>query len=439
MQIGFMKDREGNKLEKDLFFETLKSERMRNRILIGIFGLLFLFSTAGEIMKMMNIGPILSVFGRNFPTGWLMVLSLFVIGYECVLYILVGLAIQKRFVFPEPARYGNAFGEVTFISIALVAFCMSVSPVFAFGSPVPFFYFLPVVLSTLRLSLPLSLFTGIIGGVELLAVSVWFLPLRGADNTAVMASFVPFLSRCFVLALSGLVAGLVAREIRHRIEASLRISADRERVISMFGQHVSPAVVNQLLSQPADYVGETRHVTVMFLDIRDFTRYSEKRSPEEIIGYLNALFGQLITVVNRNYGIINKFLGDGFMAVFGAPIATGRDAENALRAALDICERVEELNAAGTIPPTRIGIGLHSGPAVTGNVGSSERKEYTIIGDTVNLASRVEQLNKPNGSTLLVTGAVHAAVTDAMGADPEKLDPVLVKGREEPVEIWRYR
>jgi adenylate cyclase len=175
-------------------------------------------------------------------------------------------------------------------------------------------------------------------------------------------------------------------------------------------------------------------VTIMFLDIRGFTAFAERRTPSEVVAYLNTLFATMIRLVNANNGIINKFLGDGFMACFGAPLSDGHDTQNAVRAALDIAQAVERMSADGTIAPTRIGIGLHAGTAVTGSVGSEERREYTIIGDTVNLASRVEQLTKQYGVPLLVTDAVWQVVK----ADYEgrALDPVTVRGREEPVAIY---
>ena len=125
------------------------------------------------------------------------------------------------------------------------------------------------------------------------------------------------------------------------------------------------------------------------------------------------------------------------MAIFGAPLSDGKDSANAVKAGLEILDKVAELNRNGIIEPTRVGIGLHTGPAVTGNVGSEERKEYTIIGDTVNLASRVEQMNKEFGSEFLITDAVLDAVPDKPSA--ERLAPVTVKGRVEPVILYRLR
>ena len=212
--------------------------------------------------------------------------------------------------------------------------------------------------------------------------------------------------------------------------------SEKNKVISLFGQHVSPAVMEKLLQQKGETYGEIRSVSVMFLDIRNFTTFSESRSPQEVLAYLNSLFEFMIEIVNRNHGIINKFLGDGFMAVFGAPLSDGYDSQNAVRAAREIIQKVQEEVELGRILPTKVGIGLHTGNAVTGNVGSSQRKEYTIIGDVVNLASRIETLNKQFDSQLLISEAVR----NAIGKDGEEaisLGKVTVKGRNDPVEVFK--
>jgi adenylate cyclase len=190
-----------------------------------------------------------------------------------------------------------------------------------------------------------------------------------------------------------------------------------------------------LLSQEVELGGEVRHVCVMFLDIEGFTTFSESRRPEEVVEYLNSLFAFMIDSVNHHHGIVNKFLGDGFMAVFGAPISDTRDRRNAVAASLEIIKKVEAMSASGEIAPTRIRIGLHAGEAVTGNVGSTARKEYTIIGDVVNLASRLEQLNKQFGSRVLVS----ETVADGLDGTVEQLTPhgaIQVKGREQPVQVY---
>jgi adenylate cyclase len=245
------------------------------------------------------------------------------------------------------------------------------------------------------------------------------------------------IAKAVLLAVAGAVCGFVGAELRRRLVASLETITERNRVVGMFGQYVSPAVVEEILSKPVADTGEVREVTMMFLDIRGFTGFAERRTPSEVVAYLNTLFATMIAIVNAHHGIINKFLGDGFMACFGAPLADPHHREHAVTAALAIADAVERLGAEGRIAPTRIGIGLHAGDAVTGSVGSAERREYTIIGDTVNVAARVEQLTKQYGVVLLVTESVWRAVEATRAG--RALDAVAVRGRAEPVAIYALR
>jgi len=174
----------------------------------------------------------------------------------------------------------------------------------------------------------------------------------------------------------------------------------------------------------------------MFLDIRNFTSFAEKKSPEEVVDYLESLFEFMIEIVNRHHGIINKFLGDGFMAVFGAPLSDGRDCHNALSAAQEILRRVSEEIKKGNISPTKVGIGLHAGEVVTGSIGSSLRREYTVIGDVVNLASRIEQLNKSFGSHLLISKAVKEEINEDI-KESESMGYIQVKGRESTIQVFK--
>ena len=154
----------------------------------------------------------------------------------------------------------------------------------------------------------------------------------------------------------------------------------------------------------------------MFLDIRDFTAFAEKLEPSEIIQYQNDVFGFMIDVISKYDGIINQFLGDGFMATFGAPVSSEHDSQHAVNASFEIINLLREKCESGEIPETKVGIGLHAGNIVTGNVGTAERKQYSITGNTVILASRIEQLNKQFESQLLISEEVFKRV------NLEKLD-----------------
>src|SRR3712207_4529730 len=230
----------------------------------------------------------------------------------------------------------------------------------ALTSPAPWAYFLFILLATLRLDFWLCLFTGASCALQYLGLAAYFIgQSQGLDP--ILTAPIQHGPKAMLLLGAGFLAGIVSLQIRRQFAVALRSVEDRNRVVSMFGQHVSPAVVDRLLSQDVELGGEVRSVCVMFLDIQGFTSFSERRRPEEVVHYLNSLFGFMIDSVNRHHGIVNKFLGDGFMAVFGAPISDGEDCRNAVAAARELVERVERLSAEGTIPPTRIRIGLHTG------------------------------------------------------------------------------
>jgi adenylate cyclase len=199
---------------------------------------------------------------------------------------------------------------------------------------------------------------------------------------------------------------------------------------------VSPEIVERLVAGKADVKSEQRLVCVMFLDIRNFTSYAETNSATAVVDYLNTVFEPTVDAVVKRHGIVNKFLGDGYMAVFGAPIVEGNASRAAVDAALDIVERIERLVAEGKVPPTKVGIGLHTGDAVVGNIGSAQRREYTVIGDVVNVASRIEALNKELSSTVLVSDETWTASgrTDVNAVAHEAIQ---VRGRKQPVRIWQ--
>ena len=198
---------------------------------------------------------------------------------------------------------------------------------------------------------------------------------------------------------------------------------------------MSPSVVDRLLGSPPEFAGDVREICVMFLDIRNFTENARDRPPEAVVEFLNSTFAFMIEAIDRHGGFINKFLGDGFMAIFGAPLDDPAAARHAVTAAREILAEIDERGLANGSWPLKVGIGLHLGSAVTGNVGSPRRKEFTAIGDTVNLASRLEQLTKEYPARLIVSDSVIAALgAAARGARP--LGAVAVKGYAEPVPTW---
>jgi len=211
---------------------------------------------------------------------------------------------------------------------------------------------------------------------------------------------------------------------------------NKNRAISLFGQQVSKEVALELLSDTSKSSSKKLFACIMFLDIRDFAPFAASKEPFEIIQYQNDVFGFMIDIISKHHGIINQFLGDGFMATFGAPVSSGNDSQNAVNASIEIVELLNKKCESGEIPKTKVGIGLHAGDIVTGNVGTSERKQYSITGNTVILASRIEQLNKKFNSELLIS----KEVLDNLGQTKlkmKKLGAEYLKGRDQPMEIFR--
>jgi len=337
-------------------------------------------------------------------------------------------------------RYVYAFVETSLPTLVIIYYATIVGAVQALLMPTAFVYFLFILLSTLRLDFALSAFTGLVAACEYAGVALlWNVDASTADVSVdpMLASLPHHLGKAFILFVAGISAGFVARRLRKSFTRAIESIEEQSRILGVFGEHVSPEVADQLVQGEAQLAGELREVCVLFLDIRDFTTFAEKRSAADVVAYLNTIFGEAVDAVVKHRGIVNKFLGDGFMAVFGAPVADENPCAAAVEAGLELLGRVDRLARDGRIPATRVGLGLHAGPAIVGNIGSAHRKEYTVIGDVVNVASRVEALNKPLGSQMLVTEEVWraAGLGATRGVTPSPRDPIQIRGRETPVKI----
>ncbi len=204
-----------------------------------------------------------------------------------------------------------------------------------------------------------------------------------------------------------------------------------------FGRYVTRQVLDEILKGKVELGGELRCATVMFSDIRGFTALSEKLGPAELVSFLNRYLDIMVDVVVEYGGTVDKFIGDAVMASFGVPLSKDDDALRAVKAALQMTARLVTWNAqrasAGELP-IDIGIGLHTGDVVAGNIGSAKKMEYTVIGDTVNTSSRIEQLNKRFNTRLLISSTTFALVKDQVIA--RALDPVEVKGKALPLTVY---
>jgi len=207
---------------------------------------------------------------------------------------------------------------------------------------------------------------------------------------------------------------------------------ERSYITQVFNRYVSPSIVNEILHHREDLQlgGTSKDVTVLFIDLRGFTSLSEQKPPEEIIGILNEYLQLCTEVIFNHQGTLDKFIGDGVMAFFGAPLDIGDHTEKAVMAALEMKQKAQSFPH-----PVSFGMGIHCGEVIVGNVGSKRRLDYTVIGDVVNLASRLESQAKPG--QILVSEAVHEKMHHRCST--EFLGMREIKGKAQPIPIYEIR
>jgi class 3 adenylate cyclase len=222
------------------------------------------------------------------------------------------------------------------------------------------------------------------------------------------------------------------------LQAEIKERKRLEYLRRTLGVHVGHKVAEQILARDPGVGGTEQEISVMFVDIRSFTARTANLKPDEAVNLLNQFLHAMVEVVEGEHGgMINKFLGDGFMALFGVDRDEHNHADRALAAGRDLERRLERLNSDLTTrgeEPIRIGIGINSGRAIVGSIGSSERMEFTVIGNTVNVASRIEALNKTVNTTLLISKATRDALRRPISL--RALPRQAVEGVAQPLEIF---
>jgi adenylate cyclase len=215
--------------------------------------------------------------------------------------------------------------------------------------------------------------------------------------------------------------------------------AEARATRGVMGKYLSPAVMTEVLKDPdnLELGGVKRDMTVLFSDIRGFTSVSERMDPQDLVAFLNNFLTEMTDIVYVQKGVLDKYMGDCIMAFWGAPLIQPNHAELCVRTGYDMVKRLHQLQKiwiSQGLPKLNIGVGVNTGPMTVGNVGSTMRFDYTVMGDAVNLGSRVEGVNKEYGTNMIVTEFTYEAIKDTWVC--RYLDLIAVKGKKEPTAIY---
>ncbi|MBU4486815.1 MAG: adenylate/guanylate cyclase domain-containing protein [Candidatus Delongbacteria bacterium] len=208
---------------------------------------------------------------------------------------------------------------------------------------------------------------------------------------------------------------------------------EREFIRDTFGKYIAPEIAAEVIGKKVNLKGEINNTTVMFTDIADFTSVSERMSPAELVKMLNEYFSFLVGVIQKNNGVVNKFIGDSVMAVFNAPLKDSEHADHSVQAAIEIVRESSKIKFNDISLKTRIGI--NTGDVLLGNIGAESRLEYTVIGDVVNMASRLEQINKNYNSNIMIGHETRKLLKGAY--EFEEIVNVNIKGKKEAQTVYK--
>ncbi len=367
---------------------------------------------------------------KYYVIGWFIIFLI----YEIIGYFTAASLLRRKVMTPWFLKMGSVIIESALPGVLLFILCYQEQSVIFLDSPLLFFYFILIALSSLNLEVKLSLLVGIVSAGSYLFVTIW--AINQYDPNNLILDFPPelYYVRSFFMMLAALGATFVAFEIKKRSQAVFNLKKEKDEISRLFDQQVSKEVVDILLHD--DFSTRRGHVSILFLDIRKYSSFAESRSPEEVIGFQNHFFGPILRIIEEYHGITNQILGDGIMATFGAPIPTEDHAQKAYEAAIAISTKVKNSISMGKIPTTKIGIGIHTGEVVMGNIGNELRKQFSISGTAVVLAARIEQANKEYNTEILISSSTRESISDKNG-QIQSIGKINMENISKEIEVYR--
>jgi adenylate cyclase len=421
---------------KQFELETLQNEKLRAAILasyalftaayILIISYLIKNDTSQTAVRFKVPATLLFLLGGLFVYE---IIANRVLSYRAKTY---GKSIHPNF------KYVNAFIELTTITVMLYVYTVYFKNNSLLSDIILVsLYYLIVFLSAFYLDRYISIVTGLIAASGYTVLHM----INQPPSSSVIEEEILY-NKYFIYAtgillfLCGIIAAFMANQLQKGIQRTVELVEDENKLFNLFSRQISKEVAQELLDKDGKVPSELRFVSVMFIDIRNFTGYAEKEEPEAIVKFQNTFFEIITGVVHKYEGIVNQFLGDGCMITFGAPVNCDNPAANAVNAALEINKIVDDRIEKKELHSFRIGIGIHCGQAVTGNIGTILKSEYSITGGVVILAARIESENKTFGSKVLISKeALDKAGLKDISAAP--MGCSHLKGWSEPVELYK--
>ena len=379
-----------------------------------------------------------------------------VLGASGVLFSLFIHILARRGLLKGAVSYGVTLFFVIMPSIFFMSshFLAPLGTISYMHGPIVFIYFFIILLSGFFFDLRLSVLTGLLAGVgfalsyllgmeQAQSIKVQS-DIMGGDlggnilQTDIISLEIFMLKAGFLILFGPAVGGLsvIAKRLMFRIMSE---EEEKNEINRLFGQYVSDEVREKIKSQAGGQAGENKQVVILFSDLRNFTSYSESMAPGDIVEHLNEYFDRMVTAIIEEGGVVDKFMGDAVMAVFGGVLDLENPCESAFRAARKMQAKLKELNAKWARegkPELNAGIGIHYGFVLQGNIGSAERKDFTVMGDTVNIASRLESATKKLQTSILLSERVYESLEENSRGLIEKLGRVRVKGKSDLLTVF---
>ena len=414
-------------LDPFLSSEIIKSEKKRLEVFIGVLVTGFIITI---IVRLFQLEELKITFENDRSYVTLMAAILIMVGFIflsrswVIRAAKLGRRLTKRYFWFTMGM------EVMVPSLWLVVVALEEQSAYFLDSPATFMYFVLIIVSSMHLNFWISAVMGLLVGVFYAAYTYW------VTNVYSMTYNLPifiFYVRAAVYIIAGVCAGLVAQELRKRLGATHQHMQEKEEIEGLFNQQISPQLV-RVLKEKKDYTARLEAVLV-FLDIRDFTEKVQHLSPEEVNEFQNRFFAPIIQIINDHKGIVNQIMGDGLMATFGVPEIDNEHPQYAWHSVKSILKFVEQFRKENNEHQLLdVGIGMHIGEVLVGNIGADTRKQLSISGKAVIVASRIEQFNKELNSTLLMSGELYHLLASEIG-DYKSKSSYKLKGIDEEITI----